>query len=135
MSEKNDEKKLDVTLPVDQIVVVHPEVGDLLAEMGFDEVPAGRTLIELARDAEVSPSVLVFALEASGFEVEGYQAPAEDQFANPMAQVVENMFNDRPYDPSVFERAIAEMESATPSSPMFQRMEDAIRRAEAEGRL
>ena len=70
-----DEKNvIDLGLPAGKLFAQYPDLPGLLAEMGIEDVDAEKTLPEVAADLGVETSVIAFALEASGYDVQGLKA-------------------------------------------------------------
>lgn len=126
---------LDLALPLADLVAAHPELKDLLAEMGIEDVPAGKTLTEIARELDVDSSILVFSLEASGYEVAGYVPEEREPVDSVVPDILSGLFADREYDPRPVDNMIHEARMANENQSMYARMEEAVRRAEREGRL
>lgn len=126
---------LDLALPLADLVTAHPELKDLLAEMGIEDVPAGKTLTEIARELDVDSSILVFSLEASGYEVAGYVPEEREPVDSVVPDILSGLFADREYDPRPVDNMIHEARMANENQSMYARMEEAVRRAEREGRL
>ncbi len=126
---------LDLSLPLADLVAAHPELKDLLAEMGIEDVPAGKTLPEIASELDVDSSILVFSLEASGYEVAGYVPEEREPVDSIMPDILSGLFTDREYDPRPVDNMIHEARMANENQSMYARMEEAVRRAEREGRL
>lgn len=126
---------LDLALPLADLVTAHPELKDLLAEMGIEDVPAGKTLTEIARELDVDSSILVFSLEASGYEVAGYTPEEREPVDSVVPDILSGLFADREYDPRPVDNMIHEARMANENQSMYARMEEAVRRAEREGRL
>ena len=126
---------LDLALPLADLVAAHPELKDLLAEMGIEDVPAGKTLTEIARELDVDSSILVFSLEASGYEVAGYVPEEREPVDSVVPDILSGLFADREYDPRPVDNMIHEARMANENQSMYARMEEAVRRAKREGRL
>lgn len=126
---------LDLSLPLADLVAAHPELKDLLAEMGIEDVPAGKTLTEIASELDVDSSILVFSLEASGYEVAGYVPEEREPVDSVVPDILSGLFADREYDPRPVDNMIHEARMANENQSMYARMEEAVRRAEREGRL
>ena len=67
-----------------------PGLADSLREIGFEGVPADETIPEVAREADVGMSVIPFALEASGYYVQGFEP---DGFVSPLPEIVGRFFS------------------------------------------
>ena len=103
--------------------------------MGIEDVPAGKTLTEIARELDVDSSILVFSLEASGYEVAGYTPEEREPVDSVVPDILSGLFADREYDPRPVDNMIHEARMANENQSMYARMEEAVRRAEREGRL
>ena len=94
--------------------------------MGIEDVDAEKTLPEVAADLGVETSVIAFALEASGYDVQGLKA-TDDGYKSPLTDVMSVLF-----DNSFHGEPLPDTSS---SGPMLAHMEMAIRRAQDEGKL
>ncbi|RGJ46105.1 hypothetical protein DWW58_07785 [Olsenella sp. AF16-14LB] len=122
-----DEKNvIDLGLPAGKLIAQYPDLPGLLAEMGIEDVDAEKTLPEVAADLGVETSVIAFALEASGYDVQGLKA-ADDGYKSPLTDVMSVLF-----DNSFHGEPLPDTSS---SGPMLAHMEMAIRRAQDEGKL
>lgn len=126
---------LDLTRPLADLVAAHPDLKGLLAEMGIEDVPAGKTLSEVARELGIDSSILVFTIEASGYEVEGFVPDDREPVDGVLPEILSGLFADREYDPRPVDNMIHEAQMANENESMYARMEEAVRRAEREGRL
>lgn len=122
-----DEKNvIDLDLPAGKLFAQYPDLQGLLAEMSVEDVDAEKTLPEVAADLGVETSVIAFALEASGYDVQGLKASG-DGYKSPLGDVMSVLF-----DNSFHGEPLPE---TTSSGPMLAHMEMAIRRAQEEGKL
>ena len=122
-----DEKNvIDLNLPAGTLFAKYPDLPSLLSEMGIEDVDAEKTLPEVAADLGVETSVIAFALEASGYDVQGLKA-SDDGYKSPLDDVVSVLF-----DNSFHGEPLPETSS---SGPMLANMEMAIRRAQESGKL
>jgi|GEM_PF-316920 ribonuclease inhibitor len=126
---------LDITRPLADLTADHPDLRDLLAEMGIEDVPAGKTLTAIAHEMDVDPAIFVFTLEASDYDVQGFVPDEPQQGDNIIPDILGRLFADSEYDPSAIDRLIHEAQAAGENESMYARMEEAVRRAEREGRL
>jgi len=118
---------IDLTKAIGELVSGDPGLEDSLREIGFEELPSGKTIPEVAREADVETSVIAFALEASGYDVQGFEP---DGFVSPLPEIIGRLF-------SLDEGAQAPVmsEGADSASSLIAHMETAIRRAQEEGDL
>lgn len=118
---------IDLTKTIGELVANEPGLADSLREIGFEELPADKTIPEVAREADVETSVIAFALEASGYDVQGFES---DGFVSPLPEIVGRFFL-----PDEDTRVPVMAEGADSASSLIAHMETAIRRAQEEGDL
>ena len=120
------EKVVDVSVELARTLEAQPKVEGILRELGFEELPGDKTILEVCTDAGVDPSIVMLALAAEGFETRGYVS--ED--AGVAAKTFENVLS------ALFDPTSTLMPNASPSqAPMLNHMEAAIRRAQDRGDL
>ena len=121
----NEVRTLDVSRPVGELVGENPGLKGILDELGFEDLPADRTLPEVTKGLGVEFSVVSMALLASGYEVTGY-VPEDSGYTSPLPDMLGALFDDSYRDEGLPDASAA---------PMFANMERAIRRAQESGRL
>ena len=120
------EKVVDVSVELARTLEAQPAVEGLLRELGFEDLPGDRTILQICEDAGVDPSIVTLALAAEGFETRGYVS--ED--GGVAAKTFENVLS------ALFDPTSTLMPDASSSqAPMFSHMEAAIRRAQDRGDL
>lgn len=120
------EKVVDVSVELARTLEAQPKVEGILRELGFEELPGDKTILEVCADAGVDPSIVTLALAAEGFETRGYVS--ED--GGVAAKTFENVLS------ALFDPTSTLMPNASPSqAPMLNHMEAAIRRAQDRGDL
>lgn len=120
------EKVVDVSVELARTLEAQPKVEGILRELGFEELPGDKTILEVCTDAGVDPSIVMLALAAEGFETRGYVS--ED--GGVAAKTFENVLS------ALFDPTSTLMPNASPSqAPMLNHMEAAIRRAQDRGDL
>lgn len=120
------EKVVDVSVELARTLETQPAVEGLLRELGFEDLPGDRTILQICEDAGVDPSIVTLALAAEGFETRGY-ASGDGGVA---AKTFENVLS------ALFDPTSALMPDGSSSqAPMFSHMEAAIRRAQDRGDL
>lgn len=123
----DEAQTLDVSRPVGELVEEHSGLGGILAELGFEDLPADRTLPEIAEGLGVEFSVVSMALLASGYDVTGY-VPEDSGYKSPLPDMLSALF-DNSYEGEGLPDASAAQ------GPLFANMEMAIRRAQESGKL
>lgn len=118
-----EEKKVDLTAPVAEVVAGDEELAGLLGELGFD-VASDETITALAEEAGVDLSIVGMALGAAGYEVEGY-VPTEDAKNSPLEDLIQELSKAEPLGAA----------AASSADPVVANMEVAIRRAQDRGEL
>ena len=121
----DEARMLDVSRPVDELVGENPGLEGILAELGFEDLPADKTLPESAEGLGVEFSVVSMALLASGYDVTGY-VPRDSGYKSPLPDMLSVLF-DNSYEGEGLPDAS--------TAPMFANMEMAIRRAQESGKL
>lgn len=120
------EKVVDVSVELARTLETQPAVEGLLRELGFEDLPGDRTILQICEDAGVDPSIVTLALAAEGFETRGY-ASGDGGVA---AKTFENVLS------ALFDPTSTLMPGGSSSqAPMFSHMEAAIRRAQDRGDL
>ncbi|MCC6102385.1 MAG: hypothetical protein LIV22_00940 [Olegusella sp.] len=122
----DEKKKLDLSRPAAELAREDKDFSAFLAELGFTELPADKTVSELAADAGISPSIVSLSLEAAGYDIGGYVAPS-DGFQSPLPAVFGALFGKRSES--------SEEIAASSGAPMLTHMEAAVHRAQQEGVL
>ena len=122
----NEARTLDVSRPVGELVGENPGLGGILAELGFEDLPADRTLPAIAEGLGVEFSVVSMALMASGYDVTGY-VPEDSGYRSPLPDMLSVLFDNS--------HGGAGLSGASTAGPLFANMEMAIRRAQESGRL
>lgn len=117
---ENNARVVDLTQTFGQLVADNAELAAFLAEMGFEDVDAAKTLPQAAAEAGVDLSIVAMALGAAGYDVEGY-VPTEDAKNSPLESIITELANSEPAEAS--------------ADPMVAHMEYAIRRAQNRGDL
>lgn len=127
MQEKLHEKKsISFEQPLGTVLAEYPQVEELFLEMGIDELPQDKSINQLAADLGVESSVVALALSLYDFEVEGYiQDP--HAFVNPLPAALETLFSQ--------DNEAVHAAAAASTAPMYAHMEEAIKRAQHEGKL
>ena len=103
------EKVVDVSVELARTLKAQPAVEGLLRELGFEDLPGDRTILQICEDVGVDPSIVTLALAAEGFETRGYAL----------------------FDPT----STLMPDASSSQAPMFSHMEAAIRRAQDRGDL
>jgi len=116
---------IDLTRTIGELVADEPGLADSLREIGFEGVSADKTIPEVAREADVGMSVIAFALEASGYDVQGFEP---DGFVSPLPEIVGRFFSPDEDMPVM-------AEGTDSASSLIAHMETAIRHAQEEGNL
>lgn len=130
----NEAKTLDVTRPIQELLCGNDDLKGLLTEMGIDaaDLPGSEPLVDYVKELGVDPSVVVMALGAMGYDVQGYVAepnPAADStLSDIMSVIFLNKFRGEDLPDTV-------SSSNGEAGPMLAHMEMAVRRAQAEGKL
>lgn len=125
-----EKRVLDLAKPLGELLEVNEDLRQTLIELGFEELPAERTIPELAKDAGVDLSVIAFALEASGYDVQGYE-PEDDGYESPLPDMLSVLFDNSYRGESLPDAPLPGGEAA----PMLANLEMAIRRAQQDGTL
>ena len=120
------EKVVDVSVELARTLETQPAVEGLLRELGFEDLPGDRTILQICEDAGVDPSIVTLALAAEGFETRGY-ASGDGGVA---AKTFENVLNAL-FDPT----STLMPDGSSSQAHMFSHMEAAIRRAQDRGDL
>ena len=114
----------DLTKPLGEALTDLPQAASLLHDIGFEDLPADRSLAQLCADEGIAPSIVLMALESSGVQTEGY---VPDETSTEASKKLDEVMNVLFGDPD---------EDLAPSSaPMFAHMHMAVKRAQQEGIL
>ncbi len=130
----DEAKVLDVTRPIQELLCGNEDLRGLLAEMGIDpaDLPGNQSLVDYVRDLGVDPSVIVMALGAMGYDVQGYvpepNPVADTTLSDIMSVIFLNKFRGEDLPDTVGS-------SGGEAGPMLAHMEMAVKRAQAEGKL
>lgn len=125
-----EKRTLDLAKPLGELLEGNEGLRQTLIELGFEELPAERTIPELAKDAGVDLSVIAFALEASGYDVQGYE-PEDDGYESTLPDMLSVLFDNSYRGESLPDAPLPGGEAA----PMLANLEMAIRRAQQDGTL
>lgn len=120
------EKVVDVSVELARTLETQPAVEGLLRELGFEDLPGDRTILQICKDAGVDPSIVTLALAAEGFETRGYASGDGGVAAKTFENVLSALF-----DPT----STLMPDGSSSQAPMFSHMEAAIRRAQDRGDL
>jgi len=120
------EKVVDVSVELARTLKAQPAVEGLLRELGFEDLPGDRTILQICEDAGVDPSIVTLALAAEGFETRGYASGDGGVAAKTFENVLSALF-----DPT----STLMPDGSSSQAPMFSHMEAAIRRAQDRGDL
>ncbi|MGO5267110.1 hypothetical protein ACTQ1D_00275 [Parafannyhessea umbonata] len=120
------EKVVDVSVELARTLQTQPAVEGLLRELGFEDLPGDRTILQICEDAGVDPSIVTLALAAEGFETRGYASGDGGVAAKTFENVLSALF-----DPT----STLMPDGSSSQAPMFSHMEAAIRRAQDRGDL
>lgn len=120
------EKVVDVSVELARTLEAQPAVEGLLRELGFEDLPGDRTILQICEDAGVDPSIVTLALAAEGFETRGYASGDGGVAAKTFENVLSALF-----DPT----STLMPDGSSSQAPMFSHMEAAIRRAQDRGDL
>lgn len=120
------EKVVDVSVELARTLEAQPAVEGLLRELGFEDLPGDRTILQICEDAGVDPSIVTLALAAEGFETRGYASGDGGVAAKTFENVLSALF-----DPT----STLMPDGFSSQAPMFSHMEAAIRRAQDRGDL
>ena len=120
------EKVVDVSAELARTLETQPAVEGLLRELGFEDLPGDRTILQICEDAGVDPSIVTLALAAEGFETRGYASGDGGVAAKTFENVLSALF-----DPT----STLMPDGSSSQAPMFSHMEAAIRRAQDRGDL
>ena len=120
------EKVVDVSVELARTLEAQPAVEGLLRELGFEDLPGEKTILQICEDAGVDPSIVTLALAAEGFETRGYASDDGGVAAKTFENVLSALF-----DPT----STLMPDGSSSQAPMFSHMEAAIRRAQDRGDL
>ncbi len=120
------EKVVDVSVELARTLEAQPAVEGLLRELGFEDLPGEKTILQICEDAGVDPSIVTLALAAEGFETRGYASGDGGVAAKTFENVLSALF-----DPT----STLMPDGSSSQAPMFSHMEAAIRRAQDRGDL
>ena len=120
------EKVVDVSVELARTLEAQPAVEGLLRELGFEDLPGEKTILQICEDAGVDPSIVTLALAAEGFETRGYVSEDGGVAAKTFENVLSALF-----DPT----STLMPDGSSSQAPMFSHMEAAIRRAQDRGDL
>lgn len=120
------EKVVDVSVELARTLEAQPAVEGLLRELGFEDLPGEKTILQICEDAGVDPSIVTLALAAEGFETRGYVSDDGGVAAKTFENVLSALF-----DPT----STLMPDGSSSQAPMFSHMEAAIRRAQDRGDL
>lgn len=120
------EKVVDVSVELARTLETQPAVEGLLRELGFEDLPGDRTILQICEDAGIDPSIVTLALAAEGFETRGYASGDGGVAAKTFENVLSALF-----DPT----STLMPDGSSSQAPMFSHMEAAIRRAQDRGDL
>ncbi|SDR77562.1 hypothetical protein [Parafannyhessea umbonata] len=120
------EKVVDVSVELARTLETQPAVEGLLRELGFEDLPGDRSILQICEDAGVDPSIVTLALAAEGFETRGYASGDGGVAAKTFENVLSALF-----DPT----STLMPDGSSSQAPMFSHMEAAIRRAQDRGDL
>lgn len=123
----DNQQVLDLGKAVGELEGTYPQLAALLDELGFEEREPDSTIPQLAEAAGVDLSIVAMALEASGFDVQGFKAEPWDGDGM-LTEAFNHLFgtgDDRDAAPA----------STDSTAPMMAHMEAAIRRAQKKGEL
>ena len=120
------EKVVDVSVELARTLEAQPAVEGLLRELGFEDLPGDRTILQSCEDAGGDPSIVSLALAAEGFETRGYASGDGGVAAKTFENVLSALF-----DPT----STLMPDGSSSQAPMFSHMEAAIRRAQDRGAL
>ena len=120
------EKVVDVSVELARTLETQPAVEGLLRELGFEDLPGEKTILQICEDAGVDPSIVTLALAAEGFETRGYASGDGGVAAKTFENVLSALF-----DPT----STLMPDGSSSQAPMFSHMEAAIRRAQDRGDL
>lgn len=120
------EKVVDVSVELARTLEAQPAVEGLLRELGFEDLPGEKTILQICEDAGVDPSIVTLALAAEGFETRGYASGDGGVAAKTFENVLSALF-----DPT----STLMPDASSSQAPMFSHMEAAIRRAQDRGDL
>ena len=120
------EKVVDVSVELARTLETQPAVEGLLRELGFEDLPGDRTILQICEDAGVDPSIVTLALAAEGFETRGYASGDGGVAAKTFENVLSALF-----DPT----STLMPDGSSSQAPMFSHMEAAMRRAQDRGDL
>ena len=120
------EKVVDVSVELARTLEAQPAVEGLLRELGFEDLPGEKTILQICEDAGVDPSIVTLALAAEGFETRGYVSDDGGVAAKTFENVLSALF-----DPT----STLMPDASSSQAPMFSHMEAAIRRAQDRGDL
>lgn len=120
------EKVVDVSVELARTLETQPAVEGLLRELGFEDLPGDRTILQICEDAGVDPSIVTLALAAEGFETRGYASGDGGVAAKTFENVLSALF-----DPT----STLMPDGSSSQAPMFSHMEAAVRRAQDRGDL
>ena len=120
------EKVVDVSVELARTLETQPAVEGLLRELGFEDLPGDRTILQICEDAGVDPSIVTLALAAEGFETRGYASGDGGVAAKTFENVLSALFGPT---------STLMPDGSSSQAPMFSHMEAAIRRAQDRGDL
>lgn len=127
MGKQTAGRVIDLTKTIGELVADEPDLADSLRELGFEAASADKTIPEVAKEADVEVSVIAFALEASGYDVQGFEPSG---FVSPLPEIIGRFFSP---DEEAGEPVM--VEGTGSASSLVAHMETAIRRAQEEGSL
>ena len=123
----DEQQVLDLGRTVAALVGDYPQRAGLLDERGFEGADGASTIPQLTEEAGVDLSIVAMALEASGFDVQGFKAEPWDGDGM-LTEAFSHIFG-------LDEGADEPPASASSAAPMMAHMEAAIRRAQRKGEL
>lgn len=114
----------DLSKPLGEALTELPQAEAILHEIGFEDLPADRSLAQLCDQEGVAPSIVLMALESSGIQTEGYVPDdTSTEASKKLDEVMNVLFGDPDED------------LAASNAPMFAHMQMAVKRAQKNGTL